>query len=462
MSGRGRGQLPIGTGGPVLRSQNKKNLQFQTPANDVEATSDEGDGTVFNKEVDEFVNQRIDDEAERARRGLELLAKSPGAGKKSQNQQQNATSTSQTDAMNYAEVNQLIAERLDLQSRILTEQFSAMMINQMSGIRKSINDAYRQNAPQPEARPTGAFAASSEQNNSRDSYQNLFTQHPSMGGDRDAIVERSSSSTRSNFIRKEDFAEIKFDGKSIGVKQFLFKLRTLKEANDVSWEYVVKNFYRCVKGHADTWYWGLVQRMDNAGRQLTWPVLKDALENDFGGRQTDADISNMMWSRKQKYNESFEDFFEDIVSLNGCLSVCKPDLEIINILKTNCSNRIVSGVFNYTTTNARDFKRQCMKYEGEVDRRFKGTSKVSEIDDASKPPAMKNFSSSHENDPEVDEIRHPKERPRIQCNHCNEPVIFCYRCFTPNVTFPKCPNCQSSENSNRSGSHPTPNSHSHS
>lgn len=53
-------------------------------------------------------------------------------------------------------------------------------------------------------------------------------------------------------IRKEDFSEIKFDGKSMSVKQFIFKLKTLKEANDVSWEYIIKNFYHCVKGSADT------------------------------------------------------------------------------------------------------------------------------------------------------------------------------------------------------------------
>lgn len=100
-------------------------------------------------------------------------------------------------------------------------------------------------------------------------------------------------------------------------------MRSLKESNDVTWDYMIKNFHRCVKGYADTWHQALKKKLEAANLKLTWNVLQDALENDFGGQQSDSDISNLMWGRKQKHNESFEDFFEELMKLNSCLSVPK-------------------------------------------------------------------------------------------------------------------------------------------
>uniref|UniRef100_T1GXX3 Peptidase A2 domain-containing protein n=1 Tax=Megaselia scalaris TaxID=36166 RepID=T1GXX3_MEGSC len=65
---------------------------------------------------------------------------------------------------------------------------------------------------------------------------------------------------------------------------------------------------------------------------------------------------------------------------------------------------------------------QCMRYENEVDKRFKGSSKISEIDDRF-PSASSNTPCVAPNDQfsSVDEIKYPKERPKIQCSNCHEP-----------------------------------------
>ena len=316
MSARGRGRPSLGKNdpkGPLTRSRAAHlNNDFETPIN----SDQHEEEATFENEVEEFVNEQIEDPIERARRGLELLNRSPSNSVSQQKTADPPATTTTTNkepqpSMSFSEVDALIAERLDTQTRLLTEQFGMMMYNCMADFRRSQNNS---NNNQPQVPPKNTrFAASSEQNNSQDSYQNLFTR----ASHANENYPSTSNNSRSNYIRKEDLAEIKFDGKNMGVKQFLFKLKTLKEANDVSDEYIVKNFYRCVKDNADTWYWNLVQRMDKANLKLTWVVLKDALENDFGGRQTDADISNRMWNRKQKYNESFEDFFQEIIKLNS-------------------------------------------------------------------------------------------------------------------------------------------------
>lgn len=288
MSGRGRGAFPKGTmtnnTGPLTRSAalalseanaNRNIIEFTTPSTFDQNGSGQADATIFDKQVNDFVDSQIPDETERARRGLELINQSPTAS------QTAADAEQRTAGINRQEVEKIIADSMRLQTESLTQRFSAMMVNYMNDLRPRDEPPAQRPRPQPHYRPNPGFANPSEPN---DSYQNLFTRPPQASHN---ISCSSSANNRSNYIRKEDFSEIKFDGKSMNVRQFIFKLRTLKEANDVSWEYIVKNFYRCVKDHADTWYWGLVQKVEQAGLKLTWNILQDALENDFGGRQAE-------------------------------------------------------------------------------------------------------------------------------------------------------------------------------
>lgn len=429
---------------------------FETPAN----VRDPENGVSFDEEVENFIDENIEDPVERARRGLEIIGRSPGNSQQNSIRENNPPvpppqpERTVTSPMTHAEVDALIAERLDAQTRLLSEQFAYMMHNSLADFRRSLKAA----ADPPK---TAQFAASSGPD--QDSYENLFSEPPPRNNPNtvpDPSQNYASSLNRHNFIRKEEFSEIKFDGKTMSVRQFIFKLKTLKEANEVSWDYIVKNFYRCVKDHADTWYWSLVQKLDSAGLKLSWNILKDALERDFGGRQVDADISNMMWSRRQKYNESFDDFCNDIISMNNRMTNRKDDSELINIFKRNCSNRLISGIYNYSCASVEQFKIHGVKYESEVENRFKGSSKVSELEDIQYLPSTSKMSfAGPENPTEVEEIKQPRERPKIQCNKCHEPVIFCFKCFTPNVTFPYCQTCHP-ENSKGSGSRQNPNSHS--
>lgn len=479
MSGRGRGNLPTKLPKPTgvttrsisaaLAAAAQNPNEFNTPRNFQDADDEENlpagndrpnndEQSRLDESINAFINANIPDEMERARRGLDLIHKSPLA---SQAASQNIDKPSE-NSLTHAAVERMIAESMKAQTDILTERFSCMMVNCMNQLKRT-QELQEVRPGRESVHQNNNIPSSSEPN---ESFANLFSRRQQSLSNHSNILNQS---TRPQYIKKEDFAEIKFDGNSIGVKQFIFKLRTLKEANDVSWDYIVKNFYRCVKGHADTWYWNLVQKLDTQGLKLSWEVLKSALENDFGGRQTDADITNLMWGRKQKFNEPFDDFFNEIIKLNACLSESLTDEEIINILTRNCSNRVFNGAINSTARNAYDFKRKCVKYESEVEKRFKGASnstnfpkKVSEIEN--------NWFDINKNDQEniafgenkqhIEALKLNKEKPKVKCGNCHQPVIFCYRCFSPDVTFPNCKNCNGSENSKMSGSSIPPNSHS--
>lgn len=461
MSGRGRGKkMDQRKVGPVTR-QMTKNLagDFETPSNYNDAEEENpsqtgANGSDFREEVEQFISETIEDETERARRGLLLLQKSPTASQTDTTNTTQKKSENATNVVNRNEIDKMISDKMKVQTEILTERFSTMMVKCFEQFKNDIEESNAQPiAPVLPPRNQRFEQSSSDRNNT---FPNLFTRPDFHGAPNDP--HHSLISNRSNFIKKEDFAEIKFDGKA-SVRQFLFKLRTLKEANDVSWEYITKNFYRCVKDSADIWYWGLAQKVEEKGMTLTWDVLKSALENDFGSRQTDADLSNMMWNRKQKHNESFHDFFDEIWKMNGYLSKRKDDEEIINMLKSNCSNRLGLGLFNITTKTAQEFKMRGVRYEEEVEKRSKYSNvyqpqkKISEISNTWEfPNKNDNPTSSVEREPFIESINYNKEKPKIKCNNCQQPVIFCYRCFTPDVIFTNCPTCQGTENSKLSGS----------
>lgn len=56
----------------------------------------------------------------------------------------------------------------------------------------------------------------------------------------------------------------------------------------------------------------------------------------FKFKESDLEIDAKMYSRKQGYKESFNDFHGAIMALNLSRTVPKSNLDIISLLRTNC------------------------------------------------------------------------------------------------------------------------------
>ena len=73
---------------------------------------------------------------------------------------------------------------------------------------------------------------------------------------------------------------------------------------------------------------------------ITWEKIKTAMVKRFGSRKLGFDIWTEMTDRKQKFNEKFVEFFDDMVDLREKLTKEKPDVEIVKLVKQNFARYI--------------------------------------------------------------------------------------------------------------------------
>ncbi|KAI8119349.1 hypothetical protein CVS40_9139 [Lucilia cuprina] len=95
--------------------------------------------------------------------------------------------------------------------------------------------------------------------------------------------------------------KISYDG-SGSVSDFLFKVETLCGRSRCSDEHLLSNFHVLLDGKAEQWYWLFTKQ----NRNVTYPLLRQALTKEFGHLESDHDIILKISLRKQQ----FKDFSE--------------------------------------------------------------------------------------------------------------------------------------------------------
>lgn len=310
---------------------------------------------------------------------------------------------------------------------------------------------------------------------------------------------RVASSQRSSLtVRNEmDKWGLRFDNshKSLPIKSFLFRVKTLKDAYGYDSDHVCKYFHLLLSGEPLNWYYQFL----STHRNITWKILKKEILERFRSNQNDLKISNKMQNLKQG-KDSFEQFYNEICALNHSLDVPKTDEEIISILRENMDDGIRQRVFSCETSSLTKFLHLCNDaYEDVIKVRqarkdFYNNNKInriSEIDQFSvdddinilearlskiRESKMKSLPNVRVNPilnidelsiEEIDEIFNQtrshklRNNDRLTCFNCEKQGhgfvfcpedkigIFCYRCGKRDVKTIDCPKC-SDLNGNRS------------
>lgn len=277
---------------------------------------------------------------------------------------------------------------------------------------------------------------------------------------REERISESSGPIRGKiFVDKWDLI---FDGNSehLHVEDFIFRVEYLRECYGCSWEEVMRDFQRLLKGEAKEWYW----MRPNAEKFKEWKVLKHALLQQYGSHRSNYEYMRELEERRQRPGESIDCFFHAANKLRARLRTELPDFEMIRILKRNLRHGLAQIVYPmniYTVEQLRDECKQVEKNFLRRDYTMPGTS--------SRPaPARKyvdELSNQQygESDEEVMELTHQREykntnAPReknkeMLCWNCEKtghlfnvcPSIprrkFCYKCGKPGVSALKCPHC---------------------
>lgn len=247
--------------------------------------------------------------------------------------------------------------------------------------------------------------------------------------------------------------KVKFKGASgnsndMTADDLLNILAVKRENNDVTWEYIGRNFDFFLEGRALSWYYSYKAR--NMGAD--WPTLKEAFIQNFRRKTSDEEIMVKIANRKQGEKESFDDFCDAMRDLRNKLCVDYSDNQFIGLVRNNCKLAIRQMMATYIPSSLNDFidrARNCDKLLLPSGSNF-ANKKIHEIQDDWSSVAQSSLSSNKEevlSKPFVEAFK--KRSGSLVCWNCDEPghiwvdceqdrKTFCYKCGQKNATCRTC------------------------
>lgn len=157
---------------------------------------------------------------------------------------------------------------------------------------------------------------------------------------------------------------IKFDGsgKEMMVESFIFRIEKMREQHNISYNQLFSDFHCLVSGTAAKWYWQVLE--DNAEDvDFGYFELKKEILTHFKSADTDYEIIKEIMDYKQQPGQEFEDFYMEIHNLTFRLRKKIPEIELVQIIKSNLRSNIASLVFSATIETIAELKKECKRAE---------------------------------------------------------------------------------------------------
>lgn len=245
-----------------------------------------------------------------------------------------------------------------------------------------------------------------------------------------------------------------FDGtsKSISAEDFVFRVEILKRNYNLSWPDIIKNFHLLLGGIAQNWFWQFLR----TNPRSDWRTIRKALLKQFKTYESDFEIIKQIMERRQQNMESFDEYYNAIMHLRNQLRQPIPETELLQILKGNVNNRLMSFVYPMAIYSLENFREECRRTEKMLQARDLNRHRQN-------PFMYKNVHEIDWKNPlddvsfEVDALSFDK-----RCYNCKKqghsfvscPLpsrnLFCYRCGLDNFTTPDCPKCNPQSGNRRS------------
>lgn len=163
---------------------------------------------------------------------------------------------------------------------------------------------------------------------------NKQPQPPTTGSDTQNRYTPSNSDIRPDRISQIMANwKIRFSGKGpLSVDDFIYRVEALtSQTLDADFQITARYASNLFEGVASDWYW----RYHKSVVQLNWVSLCSALRGQFKDARTDRDIRTEIELRKQRHNESFDDFYGVIASLADKLSIPMHESALVETLRAN-------------------------------------------------------------------------------------------------------------------------------
>lgn len=252
---------------------------------------------------------------------------------------------------------------------------------------------------------------------------------------------------------------LKFDGSSNGMRcsEFIYRVKALtKECLNDNFYAICNNLNILLAGKAKEWYW----RYHKEVQYIEWQQFCSALMHQFKDLKSDSDIREDLTKCKQRPNESFESFFDRLISIADQLTIPLSESDLIERVTRNLDDDVRHELLFVPIHSITQLRKLCQKRENFFNEKankasynrnnFGSRKNISVLNHDSEVNVNNENVSQSLPEVSIDAIQKP--RYEITCFNCDEPghrwdmclsdrKIFCYGCGAKNVYKPQCLVC---------------------
>lgn len=239
---------------------------------------------------------------------------------------------------------------------------------------------------------------------------------------------------------------IKFSGhdSSILVEEFIYRVNILTTKTLGGNFKILDDHAHCLfEGKALAWFWRYHRTHDD----IDWITLTNALRNEYKSNYTNYDVLEDIRRRKQRSNETFDEYFEAISELTDRLKTPLSDGELCETMLRNIKHEIRHELLHLDIRSVSQLRKEVQKHEKfmrnihAMENRKLTKARIAEV------------SRQEETD---DELNVDNEvcavQSNLKCWNCDklghsyidcmeQRKIFCYGCGAKDIYKPTCPNC---------------------
>lgn len=244
---------------------------------------------------------------------------------------------------------------------------------------------------------------------------------------------------------------INYDGTS-SIGDFLFKVEYMQRSSGLTDEQMTANVHVLLSGEANKWYWRYLRRKPNA----RFEEMKAEMHKEFGRPENDIDIYMRLLTRKQGYKESFDEFYNAIVSLNDRMKEPFDDKKLISVLRNNARDKLGEILLSSDAKSVEQLRLTAREVEKFLAKRYipKVVHEI-EVENETKPVEY-----NSQNIAAISFQAKTANSTNFACWNCNDKshsfyfcpshvrTLFCFLCGAKGVTTLECPK-QHSENFRR-------------
>jgi len=282
-------------------------------------------------------------------------------------------------------------------------------------------------------------------------FQNLAYQTPPIQNAR--VSDTSSVNNAAKLVSLVNNWDLKYDGsKRLPVERFIYRVECLvQDSLKGDFNLLCEQAHCLFTKDALDWYF----RFRPTVNKITWPALRLALIRNFSDHQSDTDVKELMRTRKQGPNETFDDFRNSIYKIAEGLQVPMPDQEMAELLLRGLRPRLRQQLVFHKVSSTAELRRLCLQSEALYVELFRCTN--SSQSNLRNQTARRHIVNEIENDITVEEPIDVEEVIKrsgssFVCWNCRETghkyfdclaerTVFCYGCGKENTYKPTCPVC---------------------